>query len=372
MDFCFDNIKVAQADIPESFETQANIVYRWQHDIVPFTNSVQAVDNSENIILYSSGREIYEDYLNEYERNIISSNPDTIKTGLRKYEEAQLYLTNYAVKLISVPVKPLSIGRLPGYYAAHLKECADYQYQYFMEHRININVQIEVSYCSTDVPVMKFEAVVGKQKVNILVGANLRRIDYYNAQPMFHPFSFFHAGKKAKKADVIQWGAERFFACIYYPDNENKAQEMFFHFVNSFRYNPELEKRASFMAEERYKASYMKAAQLAGNAQAFMQQSAAFRSQAAMNISRDLNSISDGIMDSWNMKNASEDRISRNFSEAIRGVNTYTDVNGKSFEFSNQADHVYTDQYGDHIGVSGNSLDENTKRRFNLKEVFKK
>lgn len=372
MDFCFDNIKVAQADIPESFETQANIVYRWQHDIVPFTNSVQAVDNSENIILYSSGREIYEDYLNEYERNIISSNPDTIKAGLRKYEEAQLYLTNYAVKLISVPVKPLSIGRLPGYYAAHLKECADDQYQYFMEHRININVQIEVSYCSTDAPVMKFEAVVGKQKVNILVGANLRRIDYYNAQPMFHPFSFFHAGKKANKADVIQWGAERFFACIYYPDNENKAQEMFFHFVNSFRYNPELEKRASFMAEERYKASYMKAAQLAGNAQAFMRQSAAFRSQAAMNISRDLNSISDGIMDSWNMKNASEDRISRNFSEAIRGVNTYTDVNGKSFEFSNQADHVYTDQYGDHIGVSGNSLDENTKRRFNLKEVFKK
>ena len=49
MDFCFDNIKVAQADIPESFETQANIVYRWQHDIVPFTNFVQAVDKSENI-----------------------------------------------------------------------------------------------------------------------------------------------------------------------------------------------------------------------------------------------------------------------------------------------------------------------------------
>ena len=52
MDFCFDNIKVAQADIPESFETQANIVYRWQHDIVPFTNSVQAVDNSENIMFF--------------------------------------------------------------------------------------------------------------------------------------------------------------------------------------------------------------------------------------------------------------------------------------------------------------------------------
>lgn len=126
------------------------------------------------------------------------------------------------------------------------------------------------------------------------------------------------------------------------------------------------------MAEERYKASYMKAARLAGNAQAYMMQSAAFRSQAAMNISRDLNSISDGIMDSWNMKNASEDRISRNFSEAMRGVNTYNDVNGKSFEFSNQADHVYTDQYGDHIGVSGKPLDENTKTRFNLKEVFKK
>lgn len=57
MDFCFNDIKVAQADIPESFETQANIDYRWQHDIVPFTSSVQAVDRSENIILYSSGRD---------------------------------------------------------------------------------------------------------------------------------------------------------------------------------------------------------------------------------------------------------------------------------------------------------------------------
>lgn len=372
MEFWFDNIKVAQADIPESFKTQARINYNWQHDIVPFTNAVQAVDRGGDIILYSSGREIYEDYLNEYERNIISSDPDTIKAGLRKYEEAQLYLTNYAAKLISVPVKPLSIGKLPGYYSAHLKEFADYQLKYFMEHRININVQIEVSYCSTDAPVMEFEAVVDKQKVNILVGANLRRIDYYNAQPMFNPFSFFHAGKKANKADVIQWGAERFFACIYYPYDENKAKEIFFNFVNSFRYNPELEKRASLMAEERYKFSYMKAAQLAGCAHSFMQQSAAFRSQAAMNISRDLNSISDGIMDSWNMKNASESRISQNFSEAIRGVNTYNDGNGRSFEFSNQADHVYTNQYGDHIGVSGGSIDEDTKTRFNLKEAFKK
>ena len=53
MDFYFDNIKVAQADIPESFETKANIDYRWQHDIVPFTHSVQAVDRNENIIMYS-------------------------------------------------------------------------------------------------------------------------------------------------------------------------------------------------------------------------------------------------------------------------------------------------------------------------------
>lgn len=303
---------------------------------------------------------------------MIASNPDTIKAGLRKYEEPQLYLTKYAVKLLSAPVKPLSRGRLPGYYSAHLKECADYQLKYFMEHRININVQIEVSFCSTDAPVMKFEAVVDKQKVNILVGANLRRLDYYNAQQMFNPFSFLNAGRKANKADVIQWGAERFFACIYNPDNENKAQEIFFHFVNSFRYNPELEKRASLLAEERYKDSYMKAARLAGCAQAYMLQSAAFRSQAAMSISRELNSISDGIMDSWNMKNASEDRISRNFSEAIRGVNTYNDVNGRSFEFSNQADHVYTNQYGERVDVSGNSLDEDTKTRFNLKEVFKK
>lgn len=372
MDFIYNNIKVAMADLPEGYETKAEIKNSWQHEIVPFTTFLEAVNKEENIILYSTGREIYEDYLNDYERNIISNDPNTIKAGLRKYENPELYLTKYATNLVNTIVKPLSIGKLPGDYASHLKEHADHQLKYFLDHRINVNVKLEVSNYETDAPVIKLEAMLNNQKVNILVGANLRRLDYYNAMPMLNPFSFLNMGKKVNKADVIQWGAERFFACIFYPENENKAQETFFNFVNTFKYNPELENQASKLAEERFKANYVKAMQLAGLAQSVMQQGVAFRTNATMNISRELNSISDGIMDSWNLKNSSDARISQNFSEAIRGVNTYMDVNGKSFELSNKADHVYTNQYGDHIGVSGGSVDEETKAKLNWKEVFKK
>ena len=125
------------------------------------------------------------------------------------------------------------------------------------------------------------------------------------------------------------------------------------------------------LIEQRYQANLMRALQLAGMAQQMQMQANLFAQQTAMNISRQMSSISDGIMDSWNQKLAAESRMSQNFSEAIRGVNTYTDTNGKDFEFSNHADHVYTNQYGDHIGVSGTALDDETVSKLNWTEVHK-
>ena len=67
--------------------------------------------------------------------------------------------------------------------------------------------------------------------------------------------------------------------------------------------------------------------------------------------------MSDMIMDSWNQKMASDSRISQARSEAIRGVNTYVRTDGSTVEHSVVSDHVYQNQYGDTLGVSGPAID---------------
>ena len=67
--------------------------------------------------------------------------------------------------------------------------------------------------------------------------------------------------------------------------------------------------------------------------------------------------MSDMIMDSWNQKMASDSRISQARSEAIRGVNTYVRTDGSTVEHSVVSDHVYQNQYGDTVGVSGPAID---------------
>ena len=74
-------------------------------------------------------------------------------------------------------------------------------------------------------------------------------------------------------------------------------------------------------------------------------------------------------MDSWNKKMASDSRISANYSEAIRGVNTYTGVDGRPVEVSVTADHVYQNRYGETFGVSGTALDQETLTKINWTEI---
>ena len=79
--------------------------------------------------------------------------------------------------------------------------------------------------------------------------------------------------------------------------------------------------------------------------------------------------MSAGIMDSWDKKMASDSRISANYSEAIRGVNTYQTTSGRPVEVSVTADHVYENRYGDVYGVSGTAPDQETLNRLNWTEL---
>lgn len=73
-------------------------------------------------------------------------------------------------------------------------------------------------------------------------------------------------------------------------------------------------------------------------------------------ISRNNAEISAGIMDSWNRRINAFDHMSSNYSQAVRGVNSYTGLYGNTVEFDVRADYVYENQYGDTFGVSGNEI----------------
>ena len=77
-------------------------------------------------------------------------------------------------------------------------------------------------------------------------------------------------------------------------------------------------------------------------------------------------------MDSWEKRSASQSRMSANYSEAVRGVNTYTTPSGGAVECSVTADHVYQNQYGDTFGVSGNAVDPDVAAKLNWTKLEKK
>ena len=79
--------------------------------------------------------------------------------------------------------------------------------------------------------------------------------------------------------------------------------------------------------------------------------------QRQAQISQTLSETSNIIMQGYNSRMASQDRISDNWSQAIRGVDSYVTTDGRTVEHSVVSDHVYQNQYGDTIGVSG-QLDE--------------
>lgn len=133
-----------------------------------------------------------------------------------------------------------------------------------------------------------------------------------------------------------------------------------------------LTKQENMQIEQMHQSRVMEAQGMAAQSQQIRLQSMQFQFNASRQISRDLNSISDGIMDSWNQKNVAESRMSANYSEAVRGVNCYATTDGRTVEADVVADHVYQNRYGDTIGVSGSAIDPELASKLNWTELNRK
>ena len=175
--------------------------------------------------------------------------------------------------------------------------------------------------------------------------------------------------EKKERADLVLYGSQKRYICLCRADREREATEIFLTFMRSLSIDTYLSQKESDAISQKMNLIRQQAA---ANQSIALQKTAQLRAMQARTsqmISENSRRASEGLMDSWNRKMASDSHISQSYSEAIRGVDTYTNSYGQNVEVSVAADHVYENRYGDMTGVSGNALDESLLNSLNWKKV---
>ena len=180
--------------------------------------------------------------------------------------------------------------------------------------------------------------------------------------------TFGHTKETGKPVDVIEWGAKRIYYAMGPASQEEDLLAKFMIFIGSYRQDQGLDQRL-----EQYHQQVRQQEQMNNqNAMNYAMQSRAINAQRQAEISRTLSQTSDIIMQGYNNRAASQDRISDKWSQAIRGVDQYTTTDGRTVEHSVTSDHVYQNPYGDTIGVSGTGLSYEDMQKLGLTELEKK
>ncbi len=424
---------LASAVVPPDYTLKGALNVQWQSDSVPFTATVQAVSPNHSTVLMSSSREVFEEYLNPMQKRMIASMSGAIKTGFQDFMEPEAYLQQYAQQVLKTPVIPVAKAALPSQFGKNLPGERNALLSFFQSHCININVRIEVANLVCDAILMKFSARLGNRNVVVLAGADWQGVEYFDANrgfaatmnPFSSPFSnafsgggqepknfgqwfmqgglvgqmqrnrraaaqqaqqaqsqqrkqssgpipLGHARQYGKHVDVIQWGSKRRYLMLAPVEKEQEATEVFLRFVGSLTPDPALTKQESALVEQMYQTRVMEAQGLAAQAQQMRLQTMQRQMDLSRQIAQNSAEISAGIMDSWEKRSASQSRMSANYSEAVRGVNSYATSSGRTVECSVTADHVYQNRYGDTIGVSGNAVDPEVAVKLDWTELNKK
>ena len=180
------------------------------------------------------------------------------------------------------------------------------------------------------------------------------------------------AGFGHQKTDQVTFGSYRRYYCVCLKENEAEATPLFVNFVRSIETDPSLLQAEGNAVNQKITQSRQIAAQNQNLAMQKQMQLQQMQRRTSQMIADNARQASDGLMDSWNKKMASDSRISEARSEATMGVNTYTNSYGQNVDVSVSADHVYQNRYGDVYGVSGNAPDQETLNQLNWTELNKK
>lgn len=382
-----NNINLATANIPDDYAIGGIFNNQFQSIHVPFTYSVFAVNSFKQIKIYCLSEEKYIEHRSQMLKAAAKMDPNLIKSSIRDYTEPDDYLYQFAtymfedkLNLVGSAESPtlyntnpqISINRIgsiaqgfanqeaQGGYPCNINNltCKSYLYKYT---GTKDNVEYVV------LAAMDFEGYEVKYQPNMmtgmfgLFGSNKTQANKQTSNVLGHG-----------DCDLVEWGSRNRYLMIAPVTQEDEASQVFINFLATYQMDPNLEQQYNNMIMQKSNQIMMQTAMYQAQTQANIQ-SNMYQQQKLTNMLRNNSeSISAGIMDSWNKKMDSEFRMSNNFSEAIRGVNTYTTTDGRNVEVGVSADHVYENKYGDVYGVSGNAIDDSTLSKINWTEIHKK
>ena len=387
-DFSSNNMVCAHAAVPdEGYITGAAINDQIQHDRVPFFITAHAINTEKNIMMFAISDQMFSTYKNQFIKQTLKSVPTTIWSSIRDFIEPEDYLKEMAQALAQMPLRAVATADLPSVFAANLDRnyqamLQEYSTYFEFDAMAGVATKPNNSVCRSYL--IKYEGEKNGAQYVVLAGMDYKGIEYYSAMSGFQMMGGLFGGMfnnqqnsgigssqfgHGSPCDVIEWGAENHFITVAPKDKEEEATAAFLNFVSTFHMDSNLRNRFYELKAQRTQMLYQQSLQYQQAAQQSMR-NLQFQQQKLTNmLAQNSASISAGIMDSWDKKMASQSRMSQNYSEAIRGVNTYQNSYGQNVEVGVSADHVYENKYGDVYGVSGNALDNELLNKLNWKEI---
>ena len=295
----------------------------------------------------------------------------------KKYMEPAEYLESLADRIAGVKVTPASGGPLQTVYSQNVQAESAKLVSRFEEnaHIFLPNIQCELKIqnllCESQALISHY--VKDGIEWTILTGADLFGLEYYDSSAMgalnrgmtdvlrFQAFrkkeqgtaAFGHAKEAGKPVDVIDWGAKRLYFAAGPRTQEAEVIRNFRTYAATWTQDAALNQRLEQVHMEVHRQEQASLQ----NAVNYAMQSQAVNARRQQQISQTLSETSNIITEGYNSRTASQDRISENWSQAIRGVDTYVTTDGRTVEHSVVSDHVYQAPNGNTIGVSG-QLDE--------------
>ena len=388
-----EGIVLASAEVPYDYVCTGGYDEYWKSEMVPYYYMIKACPDSRGIYMSSFSKELYNDLKNPVLKGMKALVNASTKNGYQKFEEPEVFLQREAEKIAGIKLTPVGKAKLPSYLGTHPQAALANLQNDINKYTMFVGSPSTILRSVTDSFMYRYIGKLNDRDVVVLAG-----MDYEGAELDYTPSGLdalvdgvgglFDKLKKNKNektgdddqlpfghgrhVDHVLFGAANTFYTMFFAELEEEVSKVFLRFAATAVPDPSLVQRENALINQKFAEISQQVAMNQAIAQQKMYQLQQNQARLRQTLADNANSISDGIMDSWNKKMASDSRISQARSEATMGVNTYTNSYGQNVDVSVSADHVYQNQYGNVYGVSGNELDQETLNKLNWTSLDKK
>ena len=388
-----EGIVLASAEVPYDYVCTGGYDEYWKSEMVPYYYMIKACPDSRGIYMSSFSKELYNDLKNPVLKGMKALVNASTKNGYQKFEEPEVFLQREAEKIAGIKLTPVGKAKLPSYLGTHPQAALANLQNDINKYTMFVGSPSTILRSVTDSFMYRYIGKLNDRDVVVLAG-----MDYEGAELDYTPSGLdalvdgvgglFDKLKKNKNektgdddqlpfghgrhVDHVLFGAANTFYAMFFAELEEEVSKVFLRFAATAVPDPSLVQRENALINQKFAEISQQVAMNQAIAQQKMYQLQQNQARLRQTLADNANSISDGIMDSWNKKMASDSRISQARNEATMGVNTYTNSYGQNVDVSVSADHVYQNQYGNVYGVSGNELDQETLNKLNWTSLDKK